>query len=194
MAFDKKLEFDFDCEHWEENDEECCYNLFKKAYRLACTVHSGQTRDEGSPYITHIDGVIDILQNELQDYNLGKWIIATLHDVLEDSDLTCEELREMFCEMVANYVSILTKEDGQSIEDYIQRMRDHEDNRFIIEVKLADRLHNVRSLKYILDVNPKKVQRYINETEAYYIPLAKEFQPKFYNKLMFELEYIKGLL
>jgi GTP diphosphokinase / guanosine-3',5'-bis(diphosphate) 3'-diphosphatase len=93
---------------WDEME------VFSKAYKVAMDAHEGQERDEGTPYITHIDGVVDILTNEL-DIKLEMVLsVAILHDVLEDSDkYPYEKIKELFGANIANGVMLLTKKKGQ---------------------------------------------------------------------------------
>lgn len=190
MGADKRV--NFDCETWDGKDEENCYNLFKKAYHFVCHAHEGQPGEESC--MSHIDGIIDILQYELKEYNYGRWIVATLHEILEEKIITYEELCDLFSEPIANHVAVLTKEDGCSHASYLNNLKAYEKASAVIEVKLADRLYNIRRLKYILHDNPGKVERYIKETEDFYIPLAKEYYPKCYGILQDEIKRIKSML
>lgn len=162
--------------------------LFKKAYDLAKTVHKNQTRDDGAPYITHIDGVLDIFQNELKADGLFLLnIVTVLHDVIEDSSYTRDDLKSMFTEMIADWVDELSKKNNQATEDYLNGIS------FLgtANIKLADRIHNVRSLKLILNSKPEKVKKYIKETENYYLPFAEKNNLLAYDILKKELINIK---
>lgn len=160
------------------------HNMFEKAYKLAQSVHQEQKRDDGSPYMTHIDGVITILQNEVKATNKSYYSIAALHDVLEDSDsVTYDYIKQEFGAYIAKGVQLLTKTKNISIEQYLYNMETYEFPCCPISVKLSDRLHNVRSLQLIVHSKIEKVKRYIIETETYFIPLAKK-----YNVLSLELE------
>lgn len=180
-------------EGWDQS-EASDKELFIRAYEFAKEVHKEQYRDEGSPYITHINGIIDILKNELNDMNYNKWTVVALHDVLEDSNTTYEELKRMFGETIAQKVDLLTKKRSIDIGEYIKRMEDYEYSATIIKIKLVDRLHNVRSLKYIIDSNKEKVLKYIGETENYYLPLAQKYNERLYNKLFSEVKDLKEKL
>lgn len=180
-------------EGWDQS-EASDKELFIRAYEFAKEVHKEQYRDEGSPYITHINGIIDILKNELNDMNYNKWTVVALHDVLEDSNTTYEQLKRMFGETIAQKVDLLTKKRSIDIGEYIKRMEDYEYSATIIKIKLVDRLHNVRSLKYIIDSNKEKVLKYIGETENYYLPLAQKYNERLYNKLFSEVKDLKEKL
>lgn len=180
-------------EGWDQS-EASDKELFIKAYEFAKEVHKEQYRDEGSPYITHIEGIIDILRNELNDMNYYKWAVVALHDVLEDSNTTYEELKSMFGELIAREVDLLTKRKSYDLGEYLKRMEDYEYSATIIKIKLADRLHNVRSLNHIIDNKREKVYKYIKETESYYLPLSQKYNELLYDKLVSELKNLKEKL
>lgn len=112
-------------EGWRESkkkDEE----EFNKAYALAKEVHKYQFRDEGTPYISHIDGIIDIMKNELEDKNYRAWMVIALHDVLEDSnEITYKDLENLFGKYTAEEVQLLTKSKDISIETYLKNMEEY---------------------------------------------------------------------
>lgn len=171
-----------------EKTEEILKNSFYKAYNFAKEVHKNQTRDEGIPYFTHIEGIIEILKNEFDmDYNTAL-TIACLHDVLEDSDYTYDDLVEMFDPFIADSVKALTKTKDMSMEDYIKQLNEFEDPEFIWAIKLADRLHNLRSLKSIINTKKDKVKKYIEETYKYYMPIASDLSKTDHD--IFEAIYI----
>jgi GTP diphosphokinase / guanosine-3',5'-bis(diphosphate) 3'-diphosphatase len=153
------------------------HNVFEAAYSLANRVHQDQERDDGAPYMTHIDGVILILKEELKATNKSYYSIAALHDVLEDSDtITYDYIKELFGTYIANGVKLLTKTKHLSIQQYLYNMETYEFPCCPISIKLADRLNNVRSLQLIVHSNSDKVKRYITETETFYMPLSKKYR------------------
>src|ERR671926_890265 len=154
-----------------EADEE----LIAQAYRTAHAAHRGQVRKSGEPFVYHPLCTADILA----DLHLDSTTIAAaiLHDVLEDTDLTKEEITEQFGEEVADIVDGVTKlkrlpsgnlEEAQaeSLRKMIVAMS--KDVRVII-IKLADRLHNMRTLDYL-----KRETQLAKATETLeiYAPLA----------------------
>ncbi|MFW6015857.1 MAG: HD domain-containing protein, partial [bacterium] len=168
---------------------------FLKAYNIAKEVHKNQFRDEGTPYITHIDGILKILKNELQENSFDTYTIVALHDVLEDSDkYTKEDLAEIFDPYLADFVDVLTKKEGMSIEEYLKQILNYKYNNIVIEIKLADRLHNVRSLKKIIKTKLEKVKKYIKETEDYYLPIALDNHKELYHLIKSELDTLKELI
>ena len=128
--------------------------------------HKGQTRKDGkTPYEIHPIEVAKILER----YGASKEIqaIGLLHDILEDTNGTYEEIKGLIGEEGAKIVTILTKEKGYKEEDYIQRIAENEKAKI---VKLADRIHN---LKDSIHASIPFQKRYIQETKNYYLELAK---------------------
>ena len=154
-----------------END----VSLVEKAYFIAKKAHEGQFRFSGEPYIIHPVSVAIIL------YNLGmdgeSMAAALLHDVVEDTDMTKENIQEEFGEDVANLVEgvtklgkvpIFTKEEQQAENVRKMLMAMSQDIRVII-IKLADRIHNMRTLSFM---RPDKRREKAQETLEIYAPIA----------------------
>lgn len=176
----------YDKEFWEDVFGWDDVEYFPKAYSLAADVHKEQKRDEGTPYITHIDGVLDILRNELGVNSDIILSVAALHDVLEDSDKTYDDLKSMFNKHIADAVLLLTKQKGQDLEVYLKNIA-NSDFKWLMKVKLADRLHNLRCLRLTKDRG--KIDRKVKETKIYYMRYAKDYE---YIYEQFH-EYIKQL-
>ncbi|MCI1735690.1 MAG: bifunctional (p)ppGpp synthetase/guanosine-3',5'-bis(diphosphate) 3'-pyrophosphohydrolase [Bacilli bacterium] len=149
--------------------------LIEKAYRFADLKHQGQMRKSGDPYVTHCIGVAKILS----DLGAGPKTICAgfLHDTIEDTGTTKEEISKEFGEEVATLVEALTKvtrlSDYKNVEFTAENHRKifvamAKDVRVII-VKLADRLHNMRTLQFQA---PEKQQRIAGETLDVYAPIA----------------------
>lgn len=145
-----------------------------RAYDLAEEAHRPQRRKSGEPYILHPIAVAMIVANEI---GLGANPIcaALLHDVVEDTDHTVKEIREMFGEDVAMLVNVVTKrkadkyETSLQVDNYKQMLQSiHYDIRALL-LKLADRLHNMRTLDSML---PHKRLKIASETDYFYAPLA----------------------
>ena len=158
-------------ENMTEND----VSLVEKAYFIAKKAHEGQFRFSGEPYIIHPVSVAIIL------YNLGmdgeSMAAALLHDVVEDTDMTKENIQEEFGEDVANLVEgvtklgkvpIFTKEEQQAENVRKMLMAMSQDIRVII-IKLADRIHNMRTLSFM---RPDKRREKAQETLEIYAPIA----------------------
>lgn len=146
----------------------------RDAFEMAFEAHSRQQRKTGEPYIIHPIAVARIVAEELE-LGTSAVIAAFLHDVVEDTPHTIEEIRERFGEDVAFLVDVVTKrkktQDGQSkqVENFRQIMDSvHYDIRALM-VKLADRLHNMRTLS---SMKPDKQMKIAGETDFFYAPLA----------------------
>jgi len=141
----------------------------RRAYDVARTAHSDQTRDEGSPYIVHPVRVALSLVDELAVFSPRLICSALLHDVIEDSDVTRDDVARMFDESIAEIVWLLTKLEDVPLRDYLARIEAAAHTGAPI-VKLCDRLDNLRS---VIDTpRLEKKRRYIRTTEEYYLPLA----------------------
>ena len=152
-------------------------SMVEKAYEIADKAHKDQKRKSGEPYIIHPLCVAKILA----DLELDKESIVAgiLHDVVEDTVLTDAELRSMFGDEVANLVDGVTKLtqlswDKDKIELQAENLRKMflamaKDIRVIL-IKLADRLHNMRTLKYM---KPEKQKEKARETLDIYSPIAQ---------------------
>lgn len=148
-----------------------------RAYEYAKKMHDGQTRSSGEPYYTHPMEVAGLLANLKMD--TATIVTAILHDTLEDTAATFDEVKGLFGEEVANLingVSKLSRIEGQTMEGkQAENFRKlvlamSEDIRVLL-VKLADRLHNMRTLNAIQ--KPEKRQRIARETIEIYVPLAE---------------------
>lgn len=153
-----------------------------KAYAIAKDAHSGQLRDEGTPYITHIDGVLEVLRNELKVKSDMVLAVAAMHDVLEDSNkYSAADLTKYFGEDISKAVQLLTKKKGQDVQDYLKEIDESEYASWLMIVKLADRLNNIRCLAYIND--PEKKARKCEETRQYFMEYTKKYSDYVYTEL-----------
>lgn len=128
--------------------------------------HGDQKRIQGTPYYLHPFAVADMLSNN--GYGLDYQIAGLFHDLLEDTDVTYEELIKLSNVNIANAVKLLTKEKNYQMEDYIERI---ERNEIAKMVKLADRVHNLSEAHF---ASNKWINKYILETKQWYLKLAKD--------------------
>ena len=145
------------------------------AYLLAREAHMEQRRKSGEPYIMHPVAVAKIVAEELR-LGANPIIAAFLHDVVEDTPYTIEDIAERFGDDVAFLVDVVTKKKKKSssvqssqIENYKQMLNSlHYDIRALL-IKLSDRLHNMRTLS---SMRPDKQMKIAGETDYFYAPLA----------------------
>ena len=158
------------------------YNKFlnpetlSKAYEFALKAHVKQKRDEGAPYIIHPVAVADILS----DLKLDSATIATglLHDTIEDTHATYNTIKEEFGQEVADLVDGVTKisefenqaGENSKAENFRKLILATSKDIRVLLVKIADRLHNMRTIKFVKDKN--KQIRKAKETMEIYAPLA----------------------
>ena len=146
----------------------------RDAYALAAEAHKEQRRKTGEPYIIHPIAVARIVAEELE-LGANPVIAAFLHDVVEDTDYTIEDIRERFGDDVAFLVGVVTKqkkekyEQSKQVDNYRQILASVQYDVRAILIKLADRLHNMRTLD---SMRPDKQMKIAGETDYFYAPLA----------------------
>ncbi len=149
--------------------------LVKKAYEFSLEHHSGQTRASGEPYLVHPLEVATVLAEMRLDTTAI--VAGLLHDSVEDTKVTVDEIKAEFGEQVAHIVEGVTKisklefasrEEAQaeSVRKMVLAMVD--DIRVVL-IKLADRLHNMRTLQHL---SPERQQKIARETQEIYAPIA----------------------
>ena len=121
-----------------------------RAIELAKQHHEGQTDKAGKPYIEHPLRVMSQVESEEEK------IVAVLHDIVEDTDISLDDLRnEGFSEKVVSAVECLTKHDGENYDSYIERISF---NPLAVKIKLAD-LEDNRDLTRLPEVTDKDLER-----------------------------------
>ena len=151
------------------------------AYEVASQAHAGQTRDEGTPYIYHPIRVAVSVVDELNIYSPTLICSALLHDVIEDSDVTREDIGRMFGEEIAEIVWLLTKLEEVRLSEYLARIETAAETGAPL-VKLCDRLDNLRSVVHTPRI--EKVHRYIRTTQDLYLPLAARTNTYLHDELL----------
>lgn len=137
----------------------------------------------------HIKGVMDILLKEERETDDVILTIAALQNIVSDTDCTNKEIEERFGKEVAEGVNLLTRKDGQSIQDYTRQVFTNEDYLYIREIKLADILYNLRTLSQT--ASPQKGSQMIDETEQYILPYEKCSPRNLMNRVKEELGDLK---
>ena len=148
-----------------------------KAYDFGKKAHGSQTRASGDPFFSHPFEVANILAQMKLDEN--SIITGLLHDVIEDTLATKEEIKKIFGIEIANLVDGVTKlskislqktDKNKQVENFRKFILAISDDIRVLFVKLADRLHNMRTIKFLKDVDKKK--KISNETLEIFAPLA----------------------
>ena len=151
--------------------------VLNRAYVFAMKAHGSQTRASGDPYFSHPLEVAGILTDYKVDS--ASIITALLHDPIEDTDTTLKEIRKAFGKEVARLVDGVTKltrielqsDQAKQAENFRKFVLAMSEDIRVLLVKLADRLHNMRTLHYI--DNPEKRRRIAMETMDIYAPLSE---------------------
>jgi len=149
--------------------------IILRAFETGANAHLGQTRKTGEPYILHPVAVARILANMRMDY--GSVAAAILHDTIEDTILTRQEIEARFGEEIADLVDGVTKLDKMKFrtrheadaESFRKLMLAMSRDLRVIFIKLADRMHNMRTLG---SMDPKSRRRIARETLDIYAPIA----------------------
>lgn len=150
--------------------------LIRKAFDVAVDAHKDQRRKSGEAYIFHPIAVAKIVANEI---GLGATAIAAalMHDVVEDTDITVEDIERMFNPKIARIVDGLTKmakvktdqEISMQAENFRKMLLTLNDDVRVILIKIADRLHNMQTMESMVDYKQAKIA---SETLYIYAPLA----------------------
>ena len=183
------------------------------AYVLAAQAHGTQTRENGEPYITHPLAVADILAGYRLD--TASIVTALLHDVIEDTAVTKQEIDRRFGTVVGGLVDGVTKltrlelqsDRTKQAENFRKLVLAMSKDIRVLLVKLADRLHNMRTLH--LKQNPESRKRIARETMEIYAPLAErigmeslktelqtlafaQLEPEAYDTIQARLNFLRG--
>lgn len=148
--------------------------MLRDAFEFARKAHEGQKRKTGEPYILHPIAVANIAADELR-LGTAPVIAAFLHDVVEDTATTSAEIQQRFGDDVAFLVRVVTKQkkdkynESKQVDNYRQMLNSLQYDVRALLVKLADRLHNMRTLS---SMPPDKQMKIAGETDYFYAPLA----------------------
>lgn len=148
--------------------------MVRAAYNFAAVAHKDQKRKTGEPYIIHPIAVARIVAEEM-GLGANPVMAAFLHDVIEDCPYTIDDIRERFGDDVAFLVGVVTKQKkakydkSKQVDNFRQILSSVQFDVRAILVKLADRLHNMRTLSSMC---PDKQMKIASETDYFYAPLA----------------------
>lgn len=150
-------------------------DLIRKAYNFVMEHHRGQTRASGEPYVTHVIEVA-VLATKLR-LDASSIATALLHDIVEDTSITLEDLRQEFGDDVADLVDGVTKLDKinfrsreeQQAENFRKMLLAMAKDIRVLMIKLCDRMHNMRTLEYLPEARRMRIAQ---ETQDIFAPLA----------------------
>jgi GTP pyrophosphokinase len=162
----------------EQHAERLDLDLIERALRFSVSAHQGQRRMSGEAFVSHSIAVASILVGQLLDST--SIAAALLHDVVEDSEVRTEDIQREFGAEVAGLVDGLTKISNltfrstaeEQVENYRKLLLSIAKDARVIIIKLADRLHNMRTLEHL---SPDRRERIATETREIYAPLAHRF-------------------
>lgn len=143
--------------------------LIEDAFLLAKEAHKDQVRDSGIPYIMHPLAVALIAVKEMRQKNSAIVAAALLHDVVEDTDNTIEDIRTRFGEDVAFLVDAVTKPNRKQVDNFQHILGSVKGDIRVLLLKLSDRLHNMRTLS---GLQPQRQWKIASETQFFFAPLA----------------------
>ena len=174
--YEKKIQTDVDAIFtlMAQRVDEKQMNLLDEAYNFAAYAHKDQLRKSGEPYISHPVAVARIVAEELE-LGANPVMAAFQHDVVEDCPYSIDEIRERFGDDVAFLVGVVTKQkkaqydQSKQVDNFRQMLSSVQFDVRAILVKLADRLHNMRTLS---SMRPDKQMKIASETDYFYAPLA----------------------
>ena len=168
----------------------------KKAYEVAEAAHAQDTRQDGTPYIHHPARVCAFLISECDVTQPEVLQAALLHDVVEDTPTTIQDIEANFGKKTAEYVDWLTKPSQEGFGSK-QELNAHQAGRIkrapkeVRMIKLADRMDNISDL-HLLPPNGK-MERYVKDTRENYLDLAAQTDLKIYGKMQLRVTQLEQL-
>ena len=135
--------------------------LTRKAMIIAYEAHKNQVDKSGVPYIYHPIHVAEQMDTE------NECIIALLHDVVEDTNVTFKQLEEVFSKEIIDILKLLTREENIEYDEYIKRIKN---NSIACKVKIADLTHNLEKtrLDFVTEVDVKRNEKYKKALQILY--------------------------
>ena len=153
----------------------------KTAMAFARQCHQGQTR-------LGRDGVYHILKDECHVEDETVLVVALLHDTVEDTDCTFEDIEKIFGTDIRDHVYLLSKLEGETFSDYSKRLFDHAPAQ-VVMIKLADRLHNLRTILFVS--NRKWIQRKVKNTYKYILERLEQVKDNLRENYASEISMLK---
>ena len=143
--------------------------MIENAFTLAHDAHASQTRKSGEPYILHPLAVALIVVRDMCQSDAAVIAAALLHDVVEDTDVTIEQIQSKFGEDVAFLVDAVTKPNKDQVDNFQHILASVNGDVRVLVLKISDRLHNMRTLD---GLSPRKQWKIASETQFFFAPLA----------------------
>lgn len=141
----------------------------ESAYALAEEAHRPQKRKGGEPYILHPIAVALVVIREMRQQDVSLVCAALLHDVVEDTHYTIEDIQQRFGDDVAFLVNAVTKPNKEQVDNFQHILGSVKGDIRVLILKLSDRLHNMRTLE---SMRPQKQWKTASETQFFFAPLA----------------------
>ena len=155
----------------------------RMAYLLAEKKFKHKNRDSWEPYFEHLVRTAKIIINEFKKIDTDRIILALIHDIKEDTNIYDDTIEYMFWKNMLKRLKSISKNDEklkqktyeERKQKYFERLLKYED-RVVIDVKLADRIDNLRTMKWVFSKD--KILKKIDETKKYLLPLAEKHNKK----------------
>jgi len=169
------------------------------AYNFSKVKFDWMYRKSWEPYFNHLVRTAEILINELWINDVDIVALALIHDLKEDTNAKDDTIKIRYWEKMLEKLRKLSKNDeslegkdkAEKTKNYFERLKNCE-YRDVALVKLADRIDNLRTMKWIF--KPEKIKRKIKETEEYLLPLAKKYSEKAYKIIKEEIRKLENYL
>ncbi len=163
-----------------------------EAQDVATKYHEGQKRKNGDVYILHPVRVALILILEAGQKNADSICAALLHDVIEDTAISADEIKDKFGANILNLVENLSIKQKEPFADYMRRI--YESGEETIIIKFCDRLDNARDTLNVAKSEPEFVESQIKKITKYFLPYAHKNPPYFEKQLLYNVREAKKIL
>ena len=169
------------------------------AYKFSEIKFKGMYRKSWEPYFNHLVRTAEILINELLVNDVDVVVLALIHDLKEDTNAKDDTIKIRYWEKMLEKLRKLSKNDeslegkdkAEKVKNYFERLKNCK-YKDVALVKLADRIDNLRTMKWIF--KPEKIKRKIEETEKCLLPLAEKYSEKAYRIIRKEIMKLENYL